>query len=175
VGARGHIVLVGLMASGKTTVGELLARRLDRPFLDNDVMLERRTGRTARDIADRQGGDVLHQIEEEVLVDALRATAEPAVIAAAAAAVLGPAAGAALAGSFVVYLRATAVALAERVEVRAQDDDHRPFVAGDALALFQAQMTARDMRFVSLATLVVDATRAPADLVDEISAALARA
>ncbi|HEY5076772.1 MAG TPA: shikimate kinase, partial [Acidimicrobiia bacterium] len=39
------------MASGKTTVGRLLGVRLGRPFVDNDVVLERRTGHTAREIA----------------------------------------------------------------------------------------------------------------------------
>jgi len=50
-----HLVLVGLMASGKTTVGQTLAARLGRPFVDNDVVLERRTGRSAREIAAADG------------------------------------------------------------------------------------------------------------------------
>ena len=35
-----HIVLIGPMGSGKTTIGRLLAGRLDRPFVDNDGVLE---------------------------------------------------------------------------------------------------------------------------------------
>ncbi len=35
--ATRHVVLVGLMASGKSTVGRLLAARLGRPFVDNDA------------------------------------------------------------------------------------------------------------------------------------------
>ena len=37
----GHLVLVGMMGSGKTTVGRIVAERLGRPFFDSDAMIER--------------------------------------------------------------------------------------------------------------------------------------
>jgi hypothetical protein len=40
----GHLVLVGLPGSGKSTVGRAVASRLSRPFLDFDAELERRVG-----------------------------------------------------------------------------------------------------------------------------------
>ena len=42
----GHVVLVGLMGSGKSTVGKKVAKLLGRPFVDADVALVDRTGRT---------------------------------------------------------------------------------------------------------------------------------
>ena len=42
--ARRHVILVGLPGAGKSTVGPLVARALDRPFLDFDAELERRHG-----------------------------------------------------------------------------------------------------------------------------------
>jgi shikimate kinase len=42
----GHIWLIGMMGSGKTTAGELAARMLDRPFLDTDVIVELETDQT---------------------------------------------------------------------------------------------------------------------------------
>ncbi|MCB0963607.1 MAG: hypothetical protein KDA98_09950, partial [Acidimicrobiales bacterium] len=44
-----HLVLVGLMGSGKTTVGKKVAKLLGRPFVDADVELERRSGRSVAD------------------------------------------------------------------------------------------------------------------------------
>ena len=38
------IVLVGPMGAGKTTVGQLLAKKLKLPFLDTDATIEQRTG-----------------------------------------------------------------------------------------------------------------------------------
>jgi shikimate kinase len=42
----GHIWLIGMMGSGKTTAGELAARKLNRPFLDTDVIVELETDQT---------------------------------------------------------------------------------------------------------------------------------
>ena len=37
---RGNLFLVGMPGSGKSTLGRLLGRRLDKPFFDADVELE---------------------------------------------------------------------------------------------------------------------------------------
>lgn len=49
-----HVVLVGIPGAGKSTVGPLVAAALGRPFLDFDVELERRHGRT---VAEQFAGD----------------------------------------------------------------------------------------------------------------------
>jgi shikimate kinase len=169
-----HVVLVGLMASGKTTVGRLLAARLGRPFVDNDDVLQSRTGRSAREIAAGEGAAALHRREAEALVDAL-ASPVAAVIAAAAAAPLEPSAAAAMPAHDVVYLRAPPDVLAARL-AGAPDDGHRPFVDGDdARAVLEEQFAARDERYRALATLVVDANVDAAEVVvDEIMSVLAR-
>ena len=71
------------MGTGKTTVGAALAQRLGRQFLDNDVLLERRTGKTAAELRRGLGENALHQVEAEVLLTCL-AVRPVAVIAAAA-------------------------------------------------------------------------------------------
>nr|MDP9334208.1 hypothetical protein [Actinomycetota bacterium] len=162
---------------GKTTVGLQLAARLERTFVDNDVVLESRTGHTAREIAAADGADALHLHEAEALVFALSSIV-PAVVAAAAAAPMESFAAAVMSLHDVVYLRATPPVLAARI-ARAPDDGHRPFVADDARATlaaqFAAQFEARDERYRALATLVVDAdVERPEAVVDEISSALAR-
>ena len=40
VGGPRHVVLIGLMGSGKTTTGRLLAERLGRPLVDSDLLIE---------------------------------------------------------------------------------------------------------------------------------------
>lgn len=78
-----HLVLIGPMGSGKTTVGTILARRLERPLVDSDDQIEAEYGRTGRSIARREGVERLHELEEEALREALDRTS-PSVIAAAA-------------------------------------------------------------------------------------------
>jgi shikimate kinase len=168
-----HVVLIGLMGSGKSTLGRPLAAELGRPFVDNDARLEERTGQTAREIVAAEGADALHAREAEVLVDAL-SSPEPAVVAAAAAAPMDPSAAAAMRLHDVVYLRTTPEVLADRVERASVGDDHRPFVGDDAKEVLVAQYAARDERYRALSTLVVDANADTEVVVDAISSALAR-
>src|SRR5262245_5262311 len=153
---------MGLMGSGKSTIGHVLARRLGRRFVDNDEALESRAGRSARDIADSEGADALHGLEAQALVDAL-ARPTPAVIAAAASTVEHPAALDALRGNEVVYLHATPEVLAARVAAHARHDDHRPFVDGDARAVLEAQYAERDPRYRAVAGIVVDTSASAPD------------
>src|SRR5262245_56616813 len=81
-----HVVLIGPMGCGMTTVSRLVAERLGRPFVDNDVALEEATGATARHIEAEFGTAELHRRERDVFVTAL-AGSPPAVIAAAASVV----------------------------------------------------------------------------------------
>ena len=81
-----HIVLVGPMGSGKSTIGSIVAERLSRPYIDSDDIVQQRTGHTAREIAEAHGLPALHELELSVLRDTL-STAEPAVIGSAASVV----------------------------------------------------------------------------------------
>ena len=160
------------MASGKSTIGAALAARLGRPFVDNDDMLERRTGQSARDIEAASGLDVLHEDEARVLAAAL-ASPEPAVIAAAAGSVLGPGSARQLGGHIVVYLRAEPERLAQRL-ADSPGDEHRPFGGRSPIVVLREQFAARDQAYRDLATVVVDeSSRSPQEIVETITKALA--
>jgi shikimate kinase len=73
------IALIGMMASGKTTVGGELARRMGRPFVDADAALEERIGMTVPECFARMGETGFRRRERETLRDLL-ARPEPAVI-----------------------------------------------------------------------------------------------
>ena len=75
----GHLVLVGLPGAGKSTVGRAVARKLRRPFLDFDVELEKREGKSvARLFAER--GEAAFRTLEVALTREL-VDAEPSVLA----------------------------------------------------------------------------------------------
>lgn len=59
-----RIVLLGYMCSGKSTVGEALARRLGWEFLDFDVEIERREDRAIAEIVEARGEEELRRLEE---------------------------------------------------------------------------------------------------------------
>lgn len=66
-----HVVLVGLMGVGKTSVGRTLARELNRPFVDTDAEIESRAGRTIGEIFATDGEAEFRRLESVVLADVL--------------------------------------------------------------------------------------------------------
>lgn len=153
-GAPGHVVLVGLMGSGKTTVGRRLARRLDRPFVDADEEIERASGRTVAALFAERGEDGFRSVEADVLAD-LVARSDPTVVAAGGGVVVTEANRALLAspGVFVVWLDGSPAFLASR----AKPKPHRPLLEGEdprtVLSRLHAQ---RAGLYREVADLVVD-------------------
>ena len=80
-GGSGHLSLVGLPGSGKTTLGRQLAAHFNRPFLDLDVAIETRTGRSVRAIFAEDGEARFRAVEAAVLRDALAHAGPPLVLA----------------------------------------------------------------------------------------------
>lgn len=124
-GAR-HVVLVGLMGSGKSTVGRKVAARLERPFVDTDEELAARTGRSVRDWFTEAGEEGFRDAEAALLTDLLAAR-QPTVIAAGGGVVVRAENRAALGAALVVWLDADPTFLASRVSRR----DHRPLIDDD--------------------------------------------
>ena len=70
-GIRSHIVLIGFMGSGKTTVGKLLANALDMDFIDMDSYIEEEQKCTVKEIFEEKGQDVFRKLESIALSDIL--------------------------------------------------------------------------------------------------------
>jgi shikimate kinase len=75
-----HVVLVGLMGSGKTTVGKRLAARLDRHFVDADAALEEIADRTIAEIFEQDGEAAFRDLEADTFEELLEHH-EPCVVA----------------------------------------------------------------------------------------------
>ncbi len=58
-----RVVLLGYMTSGKSTVGQALARRLEWEFLDFDVEIERRAGATVKEVIAAHGEAAFREME----------------------------------------------------------------------------------------------------------------
>lgn len=153
------------MGSGKTTVGRRLAERLGWAFWDNDEALERATGSTAGEVQRERGQRALHQLEDRLLREALRAP-EPAVFAAAASVVLNPAT---VAGAFCVWLRSSA--RVDELHIAASGQHHRP-LSGDAAAALERLASERDPEYARLADVTVEVASTPEETLDRVIDAL---
>jgi shikimate kinase len=161
----GHVVLVGLMGSGKTTVGVPLAATLGVPYLDSDAEIRRETGLSARELAARDGIDVLHAHEARHLLAAL---AQPgSVVITAAASTLDDAACRSRLRAprhLVVWLHASPADIAKRL----RPDDHRPDLGADLDDVIERQAVRRTAALREVADITLDATKPAAELIAAI-------
>ncbi len=65
--ARQNVVLIGMPGCGKTTVGQRLAERLSRPFVDTDAEIVRKTGKEIPTLFAEQGEAAFREIESAVI------------------------------------------------------------------------------------------------------------
>lgn len=152
IAADQHVVLVGLMGTGKTTVGRVLAERLRRPLLDSDLVIEARTGRTVRQIFSDDGEPTFRALETEVLLEALLSDT-PSVIAAAGGVVLSERNRQALqaATAKVVWLRAEPENLVDRVRTGV----HRPALDDDPAGTLRRMHESREPLYREVADMIV--------------------
>ena len=145
------IVLIGMMGSGKTSVGRALADRTGWPYLDNDELVRAVTGRAPDEIDADDGEDALHRAEADALRHAL-AMPPPLIAGAAAWVVDDPDSVERLrAAPAVVYLRARPATLRSRIG----EGQGRRADATD-LAWLRARDAERDAAYQDVADLTVD-------------------
>lgn len=152
-GPSAHVVLIGLMGSGKSTVGQMVASTLGRPLVDVDTFIEDRTGRTVRQLWEEGGEAAYRPIERDAVIEVL-AGPGPDVLAAPAGAVLDPEVSTLLTASdlLVVWLRAEVSTLVGRVIA----GDHRPLLGDDPATTLQAMADDRSAGYGALAGMVLD-------------------
>ena len=155
------VYLVGMPGSGKSTVGAELAGRLGVPFVDLDVEIARRDGRSITEIFEAEGEAGFRAREAKELLDA--STHDPAVIACGGGVVLEPA------NRITLRSTGTCVFLDVPLEVlaaRVQPDEGRPLIraAGDLERLLGERVPL----YREFAAHVVDGSGDPGEVADAI-------
>jgi shikimate kinase len=157
------ILLVGMMAAGKSSVGRRLAERRGWEFFDSDKQIETITGRTVAEIWRTDGEPAFRRLEAQVLADALAST-RARVIAAAGGTVLDPQNRRLMELHHpVVWLRARPETLAGRVAVGSTT--HRPLLDNDPAGVLQRLDATRRPYYEEVADVVVDVDDLTADQV----------
>src|SRR3989338_587294 len=83
-----RIVLTGFMATGKTAVGEKLAKKLKYDFLDTDLMVEEETGMSIRQIFEKEGEPTFRAYEKKMVKKAMER--DKVVVATGGGAIVDP-------------------------------------------------------------------------------------
>lgn len=164
-----RVILVGMMGSGKTTVGRLLAERTGWPYHDNDA-LARLYGSTPREILAGRGELELRESESRALALGLEAP-PPCIVGAAGGTILDEANRSRLrAAGIVAWLRAGAEAL----EARAVAGAHRPWIDTGGGGWIRSALATREPLYASVALITLDTDgRSPDVVAHDLLAALA--
>lgn len=147
-----RVILIGPMGSGKTTIGELVARDLGVVFRDTDHVIEERAGKSVSDIFLEDGEDEFRILEKKVLRDEL--LSDNTVLALGGGAPISVDAQSALRAiaSPVVYLDVSLATVAPRIGFNRD----RPLLLHNPRGQWQTLMEARRPIYESIADSVID-------------------
>ena len=154
-----HLWLIGMMGSGKSVVGPLVAYRLGIAFVDTDAVVVNQAGVAIDELWERDGEAAFRA--EEVAAVAEVAAGSAAVVATGGGVVVDPANVAVMAASgAVVWLRATVETLSRRVGY----GNGRPLLAGAMpLEKLRSILVERAAAYEAAADLIIDTDDLSAD------------
>lgn len=167
----GNLILVGMMGSGKTTMGRALARHLGKAFVDSDEEIQQRTGVTIPHIFDIEGETGFRQRETAAIRDLVER--DNMVLATGGGAVLAEQSRELMRqNGIVIYLKANVHDLWQRT----RHDRNRPLLqTDDPYAKLTELFQQRDPLYLQVADIVMQSGKQSAhalmlQLVDEIEA-----
>ena len=70
--SKKNLVFLGMMGSGKTTIGKLISKKLKLNFFDIDSLIEKKMGISISSIFNKKGEKFFREIEEEITLDILK-------------------------------------------------------------------------------------------------------
>lgn len=166
------ITLIGYRGCGKSSVAPRLAQRLSWTWIDADVELEQRTGRSIREIFATDGELEFRRLERETLVELLKR--DRLVLAAGGGAVLNAETRADFrAAGPVVWLRASVETIARRILRDSPASQRRPnLTARGGVDEIRELLAVRTPLYEECATITVDTNDRP--LFETVAAILER-
>ncbi len=159
-----NIVLIGMMGSGKSTIGHRLAAESGFLFIDTDALIEQQIQCTIAEFFEKNGEAAFRKIESEICQtlpnyqNHVIATGGGIVLAEVNRQILKKT-------GWVVYLQASM----EQIVTRLTYDQTRPLLkAPDKEARIQALLTERDALYRTTAHVMIETTAPPAYIADAI-------
>ncbi len=157
-----NIYLIGMMGSGKTTVGIILSEKLKKPFIDLDSEIEKSADKTISEIFDEKGENHFRLLESEKLI-----TFSESVIACGG--------GVILTRKNRQYIKENGIAVllkatVEELSRRLKDSDNRPLLADEkSETVLKNIWLKRQMNYLNTANIFIETDeKHPANIAEEI-------
>ena len=120
-----NVYLIGMMGSGKSTIGAILADRLSHQFFDTDMLIEQISGRSVAELFEQSGESTFRQLETQVLSELSSYLRK--LIATGGGIVVTPENWGHLRSGIIVWLDVPVAVLCARLK----NDKTRPLLTGD--------------------------------------------
>ncbi|ELR96301.1 shikimate kinase [Gloeocapsa sp. PCC 73106] len=159
-----NVYLVGMMGTGKSTIGQILAHNLEYRFFDSDTVLERVAQANITEIFATEGEEVFRELETQVLSQLCAYTRS--VIATGGGVVLKPKNWSYLHHGLVIWLDAPVELLYQRLAI----DQTRPLLNGSDLLGKLTSLQEQRRSFYAEADLkiTIQSEQTPEAIVDQI-------
>ena len=148
-----RVLLVGMMATGKSSVGRAICERTGWPYVDNDELVEKISGLPTKQLHEERGEAAMRAAESQALTEVL--TAPPPIVAGVAAGTVtieGDRQRLRSDAAFVVWLRASVETLVRRVGT----GEGRAFLQPDPETALRRLAKGRDALYAEVADLTID-------------------
>lgn len=157
-----NLILSGFMGTGKTTVGRLVARRLNMPFIDTDILVETAAGQSIAQVIETSGEEFFRELEAQVCRQVAQRSGQ--VIATGGGALLDDASRQALEASGIIICLTCEL---EEIIQRIGDGTARPLYHGDRDRP-ERLYTERENHYQSLRLKIDTTDRTPDQVTEEI-------
>ncbi len=159
-----HVILVGMMGAGKTTVGRIISYTTGRSFIDIDQRIEKQTGMSIFEIITKQGEDYFRRIEKDVVLSL--SPKLPSVVSTGGGAVMDNEIFSFLKSiGKVVYLKVSPAVLFKRTA----NTETRPLLKeGNRLHNLQDLLSKREPRYLESDVVIEADDSSPNEVADKI-------
>ena len=163
-----HIFLIGFMGSGKSTIGALLAERLELPFLDSDKEIEKKAGKSISAIFSEDGEGTFRQMELDFLKE-LNAISPSVIAVGGGLPMLDGALELLHESGLVIYLNTSLLTLIKRLKEEKQNRPLLKDLSDSEFHPFVEALLSERVHFYKQAKLIMPNERNnPNELVDKL-------
>ena len=161
------ICLIGYRGCGKTTIAPLLSQRINWPWIDTDIELERRARKSIKEIFEQSGELAFRDLETATILDLTKV--ERRILAFGGGAILRPQNVEAIRRGLVIWLQADPQTIWRRMAADPLTAQRRPNLTGGGIGEIEQLLAARTSLYRECADHAIDTvTQTPDQIVDQI-------
>lgn len=161
------ICLIGYRGCGKTTIAPVLSERIGWPWFDADIELERRAGKSIKQIFEQSGEPAFRDLESATIRDLTKV--ERRILAFGGGAVLRPENVQAIRRGLVIWLQADPQTIWRRMTTDPLTAQRRPNLTGGGIGEIEQLLAARTSLYRECADHAIDTvSQTPDQIVDQI-------